>query len=82
MTLFGAEVLRRVLFLVLPPCQRRFDTFQICDVFLSLFALLLRAVRLDRRFPVLGAFVAPGRFVVFLISTGLAAQKTCSTLCF
>ena len=81
-TLFGAEVLWRVLFLVLPPCQRRFDTFQVCDAFLSLFALLLRAVRLDLRFPVLGAFFAPWRFVVFLVSTGLAARKTRSTLCF
>ena len=81
-TLFGPEVLRRVLFLVLPPCQRRFDTFQVCDTFLSLFALLLRAVRLDRRFPLLGAFFAPWRFVVFLVSIGLATQKILSTLCF
>ena len=78
--LFGPEVLRRVLFLVLPSCQRRFDTFQVC-AFLSLFALLLRAVRPDRRFTALGDFFAPWRFVVFLVSTGLAAWKTCSTLC-
>ena len=81
-TLFGFLVLRRVLFLPLPPCWRRKHTFQVCGVFFSVFALVLRAVRLDRRFPVLGASFAPGRFVVFLISTGLAAQNTCSTLCF
>ena len=80
--LFGSEVLRRVLFLVLAPCQRRFHTFLVCDVFLSLFALILRAVRLVLRFPILPGLFAPGWFVVFLVSTGLAARKTCSTLCF
>ena len=80
--LFDSEVLWRVLFLVLPPCQRRFDTFQVCDVFLSLFALLPRAVRLVLRFPILPGFFGPRRFVVFLVSTCLAARKMRSTLCF
>ena len=80
-TVFESEVLRRVHFVVRPHCQRRFDTFLVYGFFLFLFALLLRAIRLDRRFPVLGDFFAPWWFVVFLVSTGLAARKTCSTLC-
>ena len=81
-TLFDSEVLRRVLFLPFSPCWRRFNTFLVCDAFLSLFASLLRAVRLDLRFPLLGALFAPWRFVIFLVSAGLAARKTRSTLCF
>ena len=69
-------------FSVVSPLLALISDFSGFWCFLSLFALILRVVRLVLRFPILPGFFAPRRFVVFLVSTGLAAPKTCSTLCF